>query len=110
MTTTNETRRSDFYRWREAMGFDGKGSVKAGALIGLTKGRAIDLHSGRARPTETELLAMSAARAGLPPWTPELDHAIALVGRLINGVAGAQDIFELNRLAETARARAEAGE
>ena len=95
MTATNETRRSGFYRWREAMGFDGKGSVKAGALIGLTKGRAIDLHSGKAIPTETELLAMAAARLGMPPWRTELDGAFAHAGEILHGIASADEIREL---------------
>ena len=102
---------TEFAAWREAMGFDGKGSVKAGSMIGVPKKRAINLHTGRvAVPGLTERMAMAAARAGLPPWEPSLDSAIALAGALIAGTAGADELRTLRDLTTRARIRALTGE
>ena len=66
------------------MGFNGKQVSAAGAALGVKsyntiKARMID----RDDLTEAELLAMSAIRAGLQPWTEENDAEALRMRRLL---------------------------
>lgn len=82
-------RKSDFQIWRTMM----RGTIKtveaAGEAIGirsLTKLSA--LNTGAQELSVTERLAMSAVRAGLPPWTPEADERIDLLGSVASFIDG----------------------
>lgn len=65
-----------FYRWARAMGFRLRQVALAGREIGLESSRSSELHTGKATPNKTQLLAMSAARVGLEPWSPDYDEKL----------------------------------
>jgi predicted aconitase len=84
---------NDFAAWMEIMGYNGKQVSEAARLIGIKTGQTAGLtYRGTRELSLTERLAMSAVRAGLPPWTPELDvDADAMRGlvKFIDHAAGA---------------------
>lgn len=65
---------TDFAAWITAIGMNGKQVTAAGRLMGIGSRTALESFRGNRSLTETERLAMSAVRAGLPPWTPEDDE------------------------------------
>lgn len=85
---------STFSLWRDAMGFNKKQVSAAGALLGLGTAATIKRSRGLTEPSQMELLAMSALRAGLPPWSPKAEAEIA-------AVRAAMEMFRL--AAESAR-------
>lgn len=68
---------NDFKRWFKAMGYNERQVMMAAGTIGITGASiASGLSTGRRDLTETERLAMSAARIGLKPWSPEYDDEL----------------------------------
>lgn len=59
--------------WLERMGFNGKQVSMAAERIGMSGRNFMRRRDGESDLTLTERLAMAAVRAGLPPWTPEVD-------------------------------------
>lgn len=51
---------SDFKKWMDSLGFNGKEVAKAGDLIGMGRSTALLCASGERRVTKTERLAMAA--------------------------------------------------
>ncbi|MCW5697346.1 MAG: hypothetical protein KIS96_11525 [Bauldia sp.] len=73
--------RTDFFLWREAMGFHQKEMARVADAVGMTVVSAGARNRGEVELSVTERLAMSAARVGLPPWSPEVEpDLIALRG------------------------------
>lgn len=72
-----------FAQWLASMGLNKKQVSKGGELIGLTTDSSVRRNQGQVEPTLTERLAMSAVRAGLPPWSPKTDAEIAAVGHAV---------------------------
>lgn len=72
-----------FALWLAALGFNKKQVSKAGELIGMTTFASVRRNTGDVEPSTTELLAMAAVRAGLPPWSPKADAEIAAVGQAV---------------------------
>lgn len=68
-----------FLQWLVAMGFNGKQIAKGGELLGYTMPMSARRSSGDVEITLAERLAMSALRAGLPPWSPGTDAEIVSV-------------------------------
>lgn len=71
---------NDFREWMRVAGFNGREVTKAGEAIGMPQSIAKNTSRGARELSETERLAMSAALAGLPPWTPEKTEAIKAAG------------------------------
>jgi len=76
----NET--NDFRAWMKAMGFNAKQVGQAGELIGMASAMAGRTGRSERELTETERLAMSAATAGLPAWSPEAAAEIEAIRTL----------------------------
>lgn len=79
----NETKRHKaptFRLWALRMGFDAPTLKRAGDLLGM-KSRLVASRSfsGARDVTKTELLAMSAVRAGLKPWSLDYDDELLKV-------------------------------
>lgn len=72
-----------FAQWIAAMGFNLKQVSQAGRLIGMPTSQAVRRNTGAVENDMTELLAMSAVRAGLPPWSPKADAEIAAAGQAV---------------------------
>lgn len=71
-----------FAKWRTALGLGGAKQVgEAGELLGLPVAAASRRNRGTLEADYIERLAMSAVRAGLPPWSPKADREIAAVAR-----------------------------
>ncbi len=85
-----DKQQTDFEIWMQAMGFNGKQIGEAGARIGLTNTSARMTRSGNRDLKLVERLAMSAIRAGLPPWSPEDDAEVHGVGSLKETLASLQ--------------------
>lgn len=91
---------NDFRAWMKALGFNAKQVTAAGELVGMSSSLAGHSSRGLRELTHTERLAMSAATAGLPAWTPETSAEIEAVRGLhavlksevanIDGDAGAE--------------------
>jgi len=68
--------------WLERMGFNGKQVSKGAETIGMSGRNFMRRRDGETELTYMERLAMSAVRAGLPPWSPETDADLADYARL----------------------------
>ena len=68
-----------FAAWARQMGFSGKEITRAGALIGLSEAQASRSNTGKRELSRTERMAMSAASAGLAPWSPDRHVAFTRV-------------------------------
>lgn len=77
---------SRFRTWMERMGFNGKQIKVAGELIGVKYHTAHERLDKLDAPTDTELLAMAARRAGLEPWSEEYDANLVKIRRLLDVV------------------------
>ena len=77
------TKMTTFRQFVLATGRNLKQIAETGALIGLPLRRSIDLSAGRRELSPAELLAMSAHRAGLKPWTPEYDQELQRIARYV---------------------------
>ncbi len=74
---------SIFRKWMTAMGYHGKQVSAAAQAIGIRNPTtASQTYKGDREPTVTELLAMSALRAGLDPWSEESDHLCRIAGEV----------------------------
>lgn len=80
-------RDDDFAKWALAMGHHSRSLLEAGKKIGFNNYEMLrKLGAGERELTVTERLAMSALRAGLPPWTPENDHMAAGAAAFVEAV------------------------
>lgn len=77
-----------FSQWLAAMGYNKKQVTKAGETLGLTTAEAVRRNTGEIESDLTQRLAMSAIRAGLPPWSPKADAEIVTVGQALELVRG----------------------
>ena len=68
-TVTEEADTNDFRSWMKSMGYNAKQVSAAGDLVGMSSSLAGHSSRGIRELTVTERLAMTAATAGLPPWT-----------------------------------------
>jgi hypothetical protein len=76
---------SVFSMWMKALGFHGKQVSQAAGLIGINNpNTAGQTYRGEREMTTSELLAMSAIRAGLEPWSPENDSDAVLVRAVLD--------------------------
>lgn len=66
-----------FAQWIEAMGLNKKQVTVGGELLGLSTPAAVRRNRGAQESDLMERLAMSALRAGLPPWSPKVDAEIS---------------------------------
>lgn len=71
-----------FAKWMRAMGFHRKQMGHAATLIGVGARIGQRKVSGESVTTQTELLAMSAVRAGLPAWSEDNDAAIGSIANV----------------------------
>ncbi len=84
---TQESAMSRFKAWMKLMGFNGKQVTEAGKALSVNsyntvKNRMIDkddLH-------EAELLAMSALRLGIKPWSEDYDEELQRMKRLLEAI------------------------
>ncbi|UDF29347.1 UNVERIFIED_ORG: hypothetical protein LHK14_17815 [Roseateles sp. XES5] len=67
----DETENNDFRTWMRSMGFNSKQVSAAGELVGMSSSLAGHSSRGLRDLTSTERLAMAAATAGLPAWSPD---------------------------------------
>jgi hypothetical protein len=74
---------SDFKKWMDAVGFNGKEVTKAGAAMGIGMTSARERYRSEKEPSLTERLAMAAIAAGLPPWSPETEAEIESCGKAV---------------------------
>jgi hypothetical protein len=74
-----------FKVWVLACGHNLKQIAAAGEYIGLPKRRSLNVSRGEVELTMAELLAMSAHRAGLKPWSPEYDAELDVIRQRICG-------------------------
>lgn len=80
---------TDFRIWLNRMGFNAKQVAMGAELIGMAgRGTASATAAGKRQLTETERLAMTAARLGLKPWTPEYDDELQVM-ELVNAPSNA---------------------
>lgn len=77
---------SDFKKWMDAVGFNGKEVTKAGAEIGIGMTSARERYRSEKEPSLTERLAMAAIAAGLPAWSTETKAEIETCRRVIEPV------------------------
>lgn len=77
-----------FRLWMDRMGFNGKQMTQALDAIGISYRSSRAPRFQNDELTSTELLAMSAARAGLKPWSPETDPELVLVHRYVEALDG----------------------
>jgi hypothetical protein len=63
-----------FGSWRTAMGFNGKQVAEAGARVGLSPQAAGHRNRGATEMGDLELMGLTAAFFGLPPWRPDLGN------------------------------------
>lgn len=77
---------SDFKKWMDSLGFNGKEVAKAGAAIGLGDQVSWQRNTGKKELTLTERLAMAAVAAGIPPWSTETRAEIETCRRVIEPV------------------------
>ncbi|MEH7904033.1 hypothetical protein V7794_22820 [Rhizobium laguerreae] len=70
-TVADENDSNDFRVWMKSMGYNAKQVSNAGELVGMSPSLAGHSSRGLRELTQTERLAMAAATAGIPPWTPE---------------------------------------
>jgi hypothetical protein len=82
MMTDAETETNDFRAWMKALGFNAKQVTAAGETIGMSSSLAGHSSRGLRELTMTERLAMAAATAGLPAWTPDTAAELDAVGTL----------------------------
>lgn len=111
----NET--NDFRAWMKSMGFNAKQVTAAGEIVGMSPSLAGHSSRGLRDLTQTERLAMAAATAGLPAWSPESASEIEAVRTIYSvlkaeteasgGVSGteAQAIQTINALIRSEAAR-----
>lgn len=66
----DETDNNDFRAWMKSMGFNSKQVSAAGELVGMSSSLAGHSSRGLRDLTTTERLAMAAATAGMPAWSP----------------------------------------
>lgn len=79
---------NEFRVWMKAMGFNSKQVSAAGETIGMSPSLAGHSSRGVRELTQTERLAMAAATAGIPPWTPEAAAEIEAVQTLYTLLKG----------------------
>lgn len=73
-----------FKEWMTKMGFNGKQVSVAASTLGVNAPRtASSIYTGDRELSLTELLAMSAIRADLKPWTPENDAEAAAAAQVV---------------------------
>lgn len=82
--TDREEGGNDFRRWLVACGHNAKQVSAAGALIGLTDRAALARYRGELPLNLTERLAMTAARLGLPPWSPDTAGEVEGAGEALD--------------------------
>lgn len=79
---------NDFRAWMKSLGFNAKQVSAAGELVGMSPSLAGHSSRGLRELTQTERLAMAAATAGLPAWSPETAAEIEAVRSLYTGLKG----------------------
>lgn len=62
---------NDFRAWMKSLGYNAKQVSTAGDLVGMSASLAGHSSRGLRELTKTERLAMAAATASLPEWTPD---------------------------------------
>jgi hypothetical protein len=77
-----------FAAWRDAMGFNGKQVAEAGASVGLGNQVAGAMNRGSRKLSHLELLGLTAALAGLPPFTADLTARLDERARTMLRLAG----------------------
>ena len=77
---------SDFKKWMDSLGYNGKEVAKAGAAIGLGDQVSWQRNTGKKELSTTERLAMAAVAAGIPPWSIETKGEIETLRRVIEPV------------------------
>lgn len=77
---------SDFKKWMDSLGFNGKEVTKAGAEIGIGQTSSRERYRGEKELSLTERLAMAAIAAGLPAWSMETKGEIDTCRRVIEPV------------------------
>jgi len=77
---------SDFKKWMDSLGFNGKEVTKAGAVIGIGMTSSRERYRDEKELSLTERLAMSAIAAGLPAWSTETKAEVDTLRRVIEPV------------------------
>lgn len=80
--TDADTEANDFRAWMKALGYNAKQVTAAGELLGMSPSLAGHSSRGLRDLTKTERLAMAAATAGLPEWSPETAAEMGAIGTL----------------------------
>ena len=80
-----------FAQWLRHMGFHRRQVAQGGELLGLRPEAAGRRNRGEVEPDTMERLAMSAVRAGLPPWSPENDRQIARLRAVLDLIRESRD-------------------
>ncbi|MDH6273611.1 hypothetical protein M2311_003701 [Rhizobium leguminosarum] len=70
---------NDFRTWMKSLGYNAKQVSNAGEVVGMSPSLAGHSSRGLRELSYTERLAMAAATAGLPAWTPEKADEIETV-------------------------------
>ncbi|NEH72301.1 hypothetical protein [Rhizobium leguminosarum] len=78
-TVADENDSNDFRVWMKSLGYNAKQVSNAGELVGMSPSLAGHSSRGLRELTYTERLAMAAATAGIPAWTPEKADEIETV-------------------------------
>ncbi len=79
----DESESNDFRLWMKSLGYNAKQVSTAGEVVGMSASLASHSSRGLRELTYTERLAMAAATAGLPAWTPENAEDIETVRVLL---------------------------
>lgn len=80
--TEAEPETNDFRTWMKALGYNAKQVTAAGELLGMSPSLAGHSSRGLRDLTKTERLAMAAATAGLPQWSPDSTAELEAIGTL----------------------------
>lgn len=80
--TAAEPEANDFRAWMKALGYNAKQVTSAGELLGMSPSLAGHSSRGLRDLTKTERLAMAAATAGLPQWSPDSAADLEVIGKL----------------------------
>lgn len=75
----SDSENNDFRTWMKSLGYNSKQVSAAGELVGMSASLAGHSSRGIRELTTTERLAMTAATAGLPAWSPETAAQIEAV-------------------------------
>lgn len=86
MTDQNEM--TLFRQFVKASGFNLKQIALAAEKLGMKAHTAFHYSRGIREPDEVARLAMSAYRAGLAPWTPEIDAQLDRIARRVRKNGG----------------------